>query len=101
MKRRIPAQSPGAKVEALEVEIDLLDFVVFVLTRNIPVPLTAEFKPRDSWGLLGEGASYLAYKIRLPDPSEERVGKFWVPGEDIVLKRTYVASSEYETRKKI
>ena len=80
-------------------QIDLLDFVLFVVNRNIPVPINADFKPRDRWGLLGDGASYLAYKIRLPDPDEERVGKYWMEGTDIVLKRTYSSSSSIQMPK--
>ena len=49
-------------------QLDLLDLVLFVVSRNIPVPLNADFKPRDRWGLLDDGRSYMAYKIRLPDP---------------------------------
>lgn len=96
-KRRILVQSYESAANE-GPQLDLLDFIFFVTSRNIPVLMKAEFKPHDRWGLLGEGASYLAYKVRDID-SPDGVGRFWAPGEDIVLKRTYATSSIHTTSK--
>ena len=91
--KRRHAEPPADSTADGTNQLDLLDLVLFVVSRNIPVPLNADFKPRDRWGLLDDGRSYMAYKVRVPDPDAERVGKYWVPGTDIVLKRTYASSS--------